>query len=173
LICVLSSFPADCPPTVIVQHTSNGFGAGLVQLLSVRCRARVVACQDGLELTPGVVCVAAGFPGHAALANLSPARMSIVPGAPVSGHRPSIDHMFMSAVPAARQVVAAVLTGMGADGAAGLLSLRNAGAKTMAQDAQSSVVYGMPRVAWENGGAERQLPIDKIGPALLQMARSA
>jgi two-component system, chemotaxis family, protein-glutamate methylesterase/glutaminase len=170
LVTVLSAFPPDCPPTVIVQHTGKGFGAGLVQLLSLRCRARVVACRDGLELTAGMVCVAAGTPGHAAISGFAPLRMTISKGDLVSGHMPSIDQLFLSALPAGRRVVAAVLTGMGSDGAAGLLALRKAGAATMAQDAATSVVYGMPRVAWENGGAERQLPLNRIGPALLQQS---
>lgn len=173
LVNVLSAFPVDCPPTVIVQHTGKGFGAGLVQLLSLRCRARVVACRDGLDLTAGMVCVAAGASGHAVLSGFSPLRMAISSGDPVSGHMPSIDQLFLSAIPAGRRVVAAVLTGMGSDGAAGLLALRKAGATTIAQDAATSVVYGMPRVAWENGGAERQLPLNRIGLALVQQARVA
>jgi two-component system, chemotaxis family, protein-glutamate methylesterase/glutaminase len=172
LATVLSAFPADCPPTVIVQHTGKGFGAGLVQLLSLRCPARVVACRDGLELTEGMVCVAAGTPGHATFSGFGPLRMTVNMGDSVSGHMPSIDQMFLSAVPAGRRVVAALLTGMGSDGAAGLLALRKAGATTMSQDAATSVVYGMPRVAWENGGAERQLPLNRIGPALLQQSRA-
>jgi two-component system chemotaxis response regulator CheB len=173
LVSVLSAFPVDCPPTVIVQHTGKGYGAGLVQLLSLRCRARVVACRDGLELTEGMVCVAAGTAGHAAFSGFSPLRLTVSMGDAVSGHMPSIDQLFLSAVPAGRRVVAALLTGMGSDGAAGLLALRRAGATTIAQDAATSVVYGMPRVAWENGGAERQLPLGRIGPALLQQSRVA
>jgi two-component system chemotaxis response regulator CheB len=173
LVTVLSAFPANCPPTIIVQHTGKGFGAGLVQLLGLRCPARVVSCRDGLELTQGMVCIAAGSPGHAALAGSKPLRMTLADGDPVSGHKPSIDHLFLSALPVARRVVAALLTGMGSDGAKGLLALRKAGASTLAQDAASSVVYGMPRVAWENGGAEVQVPLNRIAPALLQQSRVA
>lgn len=171
LATLLSGFPADCPPTVIVQHTGKGFGTGLVQLLSLRSPARVVACRDGLELSSGMVCVAAGTSGHAVFSGFNPCRMAISRGDLVSGHMPSIDQLFLSAVPAARHVAAALLTGMGSDGAAGLLALRKAGAMTVSQDAATSVVYGMPRVAWENGGSERQLPLNRIGPALLQNQR--
>ena len=171
LVSILEHFTADAPPTVIVQHTSQAFGTRLVQLLALRCRAQVVACEDGLELGPGMVCVAAGMPGHAIFSGFGPLRLAVRPGEPVAGHMPSIDRLFMSAVPVARRVTAAVLTGMGQDGAAGLLALRQAGAATFAQDAATSVVYGMPRVAFENGGAERQLPLDRIAGALLHKTR--
>lgn len=173
LVTILAQFGADCPPTVIVQHTGAAFGAGLVQLLALRCRAQVIACRDGLEPAPGMVCIAAGTPGHAVFSGFAPPRLALHPGEPVAGHSPSIDRLFMSAVPVARRVTAAVLTGMGQDGAAGLLALRQAGATTLAQDAASSVVYGMPRVAYEIGGAERQVPLDRMAAALLHTARIA
>ena len=86
----------------------------------------------------------------------------------ISGHRPSIDALFSSAIGYDPHVVAALLTGMGRDGAQGLLALRHAGAVTLGQDEATSVVYGMPRMAMEMGAVTQQLPIQKIGPALLQ-----
>jgi two-component system chemotaxis response regulator CheB len=89
-------------------------------------------------------------------------------GEKVSGHRPSVDVMFHSvAQSAGRNAVAAILTGMGADGADGMLAMRRAGARTVAQDENSSVVFGMPRVAYERGGAERLTPLDNIAATLI------
>jgi two-component system chemotaxis response regulator CheB len=81
---------------------------------------------------------------------------------------PSVDELFRSALPMAGRVVAALLTGMGRDGAAGLLDLRRAGATTLAQDEGSSVVYGMPGVAWEMGAVQQRLPLPRIGAEILR-----
>jgi len=171
LIKVLSAYPANCPPTVIVQHTGQSFGASLTRLLGARCQAEVVRAQDGVELQAGRICLVAGIEGHAELAGSQFDRVKILNGPPVNGHMPSIDRLFHSAVPIAKRIEAAVLTGMGHDGAAGLLALRKAGAGTLVQDEETSVVYGMPRAAWEAGAADRQLPIEDIGQALLQSAK--
>lgn len=170
---VLWNYPEDCPPTVIVQHTGQSFGVSLAKLLAQRCPAEVVLATSGMDLSPGRVCLVAGTPGHAVLTGPGCRRIDLVDDAPVNGHCPSIDRLFQSAIPIAPQVEAALLTGMGSDGAMGLLALRNAGAGTVSQDEASSVVYGMPRVAWEVGAADRQLPIDRIGPALLTAAQGA
>ena len=170
LLQVLADFPADCPPTVIVQHTGQNFGASLVSLLAMRCKPKVRLCAEGAVVQPGEVHVAAGLDGHAVLCGTSRLRLSIEGTGPVNGHRPSVDRLFSSAVPIARKAVATLLTGMGNDGAAGLLALRSAGARTLSQDEASSVVYGMPRVAWDMKASERQLPIDRMGKALLDLA---
>jgi two-component system chemotaxis response regulator CheB len=81
---------------------------------------------------------------------------------------PSVDELFRSAVPVADRVVAALLTGMGRDGAAGLLELRHGGATTLAQDEDSSVVYGMPGAAWDMGAVQQRLPLQKIGAEILR-----
>jgi two-component system chemotaxis response regulator CheB len=168
LLTVLSEFPEDCPPTAIVQHTGKGFSDSLIRLLERRCKPHVVAAEDGLTLTQGMICVAAGSPGHLTLAPGKTPRCQIRPGAPVSGHVPSVDALFRSAVPMAPQVVGVILTGMGQDGAAGLLDLRRAGAFTIGQDEASSVVYGMPRAAWEMGAVKSCLPLHRIGSEILK-----
>lgn len=170
LINVLGHFGAECPPTIIVQHTGRSFGGSLVRLLSVRTKAQVVLSEDGQTTAQGQIHVTAGLPGHIVLTGPGHRQLSIRQTEPVNGHIPSVDQLFLSAVPCARDVVAAVLTGMGKDGADGLLALRQAGARTIAQDEESSVVYGMPRIAWENGGAEERLSISDIGPRLLALA---
>ena len=168
LLAVLSAMPADCPPIAVVQHTGQGFSESLIRLLDRRCTLTIEAAQDGMDLRPGRVCVAAGCPGHMRLKSFNPYRIAVEPGPLVSGHLPSVDALFRSAVPAAPHVVAALLTGMGRDGADGLLALRNAGAATIGQDESSSVVYGMPKAAWEIGAVRHQLPLGEIAGAILR-----
>jgi two-component system chemotaxis response regulator CheB len=168
LLTVLASFPVDCPPTAIVQHTGRGFSDSLIALLDRRCAARVVAAKDGSPLQPGTVCVAAGCDGHLRLLGSGSLRCQVSPGEPVSGHVPSVDELFRSAVPFADRVVAALLTGMGRDGAEGLLALRRKGATTIGQDEASAVVYGMPRAAFELGAVQTQLGLNRIGPEILR-----
>ena len=168
LLAVLSAMPVDCPPIAVVQHTGQGFSESLIRLLDRRCALTVEAARNGMELRPGRVCVAAGCPGHIRLKSNKPYRIAVESGPLVSGHMPSVDALFRSAVPMAPMVVAALLTGMGRDGADGLLALRNAGAATIGQDESSSVVYGMPRAAWEIGAVRQQFPLSEIAGAILR-----
>ncbi|MGV8985783.1 MAG: CheB methylesterase domain-containing protein [Cypionkella sp.] len=168
LLAVLSALPADCPPVAVVQHTGQGFSESLIRLLDRRCAATVEAAHHGMELRQGRVCVAAGCPGHMRLRLRAPYTIAVEPGSLVSGHLPSVDALFHSAVPAAFNIVAALLTGMGRDGAEGLLALRKGGAITIGQDEYSSVVYGMPRAAWEIGAVRQQLPLNEIAGALMR-----
>ena len=170
MLTLLSSFPADCPPTAIVQHTGKGFSDSLVRLLDRRSRPHVLAAQDGMVMGRGKVIVAAGTEGHLHLIPGTQVRCQIRPGRQVSGHMPSVDELFRSALPLAGSTVAAILTGMGQDGAAGLLDLRRAGALTFGQDEASSVVFGMPKAAWDNGAVQHQQPIGRIGAEMLRAA---
>ena len=167
LLTILSAFPADCPPTAIVQHTGAAFSASLIRLLDRCCPARVVQAAPGLAMMPGQVILGAGLPRHFQLAPGNPHTAQLVDGPPISGHQPSLDARFLSALPLAWQTNAALLTGMVRDGAQGLLDLRRAGARTVAQDEASSVVYGMPRAAVELGAADEVLPLGRIGQTLL------
>ncbi|WP_072506735.1 CheB methylesterase domain-containing protein [Phaeobacter porticola] len=169
---VLVGFPLNCPPTLIVQHTGKNFGRGLVSLLDRICPAKVVTADDSMTLAPGHVYVAAGQPRHMGLTARKPYRTRFKEGPPISGHMPSVDALFMSAVPIAKNVVATILTGMGQDGAQGLLELRKAGAITFAQDEKSSVVYGMPRVAWEMGAAQQQVSLARMAGTLIQASKT-
>jgi two-component system chemotaxis response regulator CheB len=168
LLSVLSAFPADCPPTAVVQHTGRNFSESLIRLLDRRCKATVLPARSGLILRPGTICVAAGSEGHLRLSQGDSPRCMVTPGPPVSGHMPSVDELFRSAVPLANRVVAALLTGMGRDGAAGLLDLRRGGATTLAQDEDSSVVYGMPGAAWDIGAVQQRLALPRIGAEILR-----
>lgn len=171
LLHIISEFPADCPPTLIVQHTGGGYAQSLIRLLGGGTDARVVAAQDGMPLSRGEIYLAPGDEAHLRLRLGATCQISLKPGPPVSGHRPSVDALFCSALDHAAHVTAALLTGMGRDGADGITQLRKAGARTFGQDAATSVVYGMPRVAREMGGIEMELPLTKIGPAILNTSQ--
>lgn len=168
LLEVLSHFPRSCPPTLVVQHTGHGFGESLATLLERQCTPQVVLASDGMSLEPGKIIIGAGLRGHMRLSQTDPTRISVEDGPEVSGHKPSVDALFDSCVSTAGKSVAAVLTGMGRDGAVGLKALRDAGALTVVQNEETSVVAGMPRSAAEEGGAQHILPLKQIGPALLE-----
>lgn len=166
---ILSRYPADCPPTLIVQHIRGGFVPGLADRLNRECAAEVAVAAQMDRITPGKVLLAPDNSQHLRL--VAPGqRCRLEQGEPVSGHRPSVDALFLSAVPMAPDIVAVLLTGMGDDGARGMAAIRRAGGWTIGQDAATSTVYGMPRAARELGGVEEELPIQKIGPALLSAA---
>ena len=167
---VLLNFPEDCPPTLIVQHIRPGFAEGLVRRLNQLVNPHVISAKDNEVIEHGNVYVAAAHDRHLGLTLRSGLRLRLLAEAPVSGHRPSVDVLFHQAAEQAKRIriSAALLTGMGADGADGMAMLRAAGAYTIAQDENSSVVWGMPRVAIERGGATDVLPLNKIGPALLR-----
>lgn len=164
---VLTSFPPDCPATLVVQHIRAGFAEGMISRLDSRCAPRIVAARDGLPVEHGHVYVAADTSRHLVLAGRETLRCHLRPDAPRHGHRPSVDALFESAAPRGRAVSAALLTGMGVDGAAGMHAIRAAGGRTIAQDEATCVVYGMPRVAVETGAAARVLPLDRIAGGLL------
>jgi two-component system chemotaxis response regulator CheB len=164
---VLTAFPADCPPTMVVQHIRAGFIDGMIARLDQRCRPRVVAARDGAPVEPGTIYVAADADRHLVISSGAPPRCHLRAEAPRHGHRPSVDALFDSCVAMGDGVAAALLTGMGADGAAGMARVRSAGGITIAQDEASCVVYGMPRVAVETGAAAMILPLDRIAGGLL------
>ncbi len=168
LLTVLGGYPADGPATLIVQHTGRGFGASLATLLDRQCASSVRLAQDGEELRRGQVLVAAGCLSHLQLECGTLLRVRMKSGQARSGHMPSVDMLFESALPIARRCAAVLLTGMGRDGAEGMLALRKAGATTLAQDAATSTVYGMPRAAVELGAAASSLPLDQICRSVLR-----
>jgi two-component system chemotaxis response regulator CheB len=139
-------------------------------LLNRQCQADVSLVKGPTRLMRGRILVGAGAPAHLVVKNTKTLEIALEGDAPVSGHLPSVDALFLSLQPIADRVSAAILTGMGRDGAQGMLKLRQSGARTFAQDEATSVVFGMPRAAIEEGAAEAILPIQKIGPALLQTA---
>ena len=171
LLQILTLFPETCPPTVITQHMPATFTASFAARLDRASGARVQEATDGALLEPGKVYVAPGGATHLEVVRSAGLRCRLVAGDPVSGHRPSVDVLFNSVSNAVGdKAVGAILTGMGRDGAQGLLTLRKAGAKTLGQDEQSCVVYGMPRSAFEIGAVEKQVSLSSMGQSILDLA---
>jgi len=166
---ILMSFPADCPPTLIVQHIHPGFAEGLARRLDAMVRPQVIAGQDGAELRAGQICFATCSERHLTVVSGAGLRIRLIEGPDISGHKPSVDALFQSLAALADRfrICATLLSGMGSDGADGMAQLRRNGAFTIAQDKDSSVVWGMPQAAIARGGADVVLPLDQIATALL------
>ncbi|MBB3592525.1 two-component system chemotaxis response regulator CheB [Rhizobium sp. BK529] len=170
LIAVLQKYPANCPPTVITQHMPPTFTKSFAERLNRLCAPVVEEATDGARLEIGKVYLAPGGERHLQVSNASAPCCRLVERGPVNGHRPSVDVLFDSVAElAGRNAVGVILTGMGRDGAAGLLKMRHAGARTLGQNEKTCVVYGMPRVAYELGAVEQQLPLAAIGEEILKM----
>ncbi len=168
---VLSEIPADGPSIVIVQHMPAGFTTAFARRLDGLCALRVREAEEGDRLEPGLALLAPGD-RHVSVHALGDGfRVKLDGGPLVSRHRPSINVLFSSMAKAVGpRAVGALLTGMGSDGATGLLEMRGAGAATFAQDEATSVVFGMARQALVLGGVQSLLPLPRIGPAILRAA---
>jgi len=173
LLSVLSAYPPNCPPTLIVQHIRPEFVSGLVQRLDRHCLARVSEAREGAPLAAGQVYVAPEDRRHLVVRAGRTPYCRLIHGEPVSGHRPSVDVLFQSAAALGESVVGVLLTGMGRDGAEGLLEIRHNGGRTIAQDKHTSTVYGMPRAAVEIGAVMQELPLPRIGSAILMACRDS
>jgi two-component system chemotaxis response regulator CheB len=172
LTTVLTAFPPDAPGTVIVQHMPPKFTASFAQRLDGLCRVRVKEAADGDLVMPGTVLIAPG--GFHMVLRRSGAQyfVQVKDGPEVFHQKPSVEVLFDSvALVAGANAVGGLLTGMGADGATGLLKMRKAGARTIAQDEASSVVFGMPMEAIKCGGAEQVVPLRDVAKTLIVMAR--
>lgn len=171
LLSILTMFPDTCPPTVITQHMPATFTASFAARLDRASGAKVQEAYEGALLEPGKVYVAPGGATHLEVVRSAGLRCRLITGDPVSGHRPSVDVLFNSVAQAVgEKAVGVILTGMGRDGAQGLLAMRKAGAKTLGQDEQSCVVYGMPRSAFEIGAVEKQVSLSSMGQSILDLA---
>jgi two-component system chemotaxis response regulator CheB len=169
LLTILASFPANCPPTVITQHMPGTFTSSFAKRLDRSCAANVTEAVDGARLAIGQIYLAPGGVAHLEVVGSAGAwRCRLREGETVSGHRPSVDVLFSSiAAAAGARSVGMILTGMGRDGARGLLAMRAAGAATFGQDEATSVVYGMPKAAFEDGAVATQLPLQNAAAAML------
>jgi len=168
LFTVLTAFPKNCPPTVVVQHMPALFTHSFAARLDRACKASVEEATEDQFLEPGRILIAPGGSRHLQIVKRGRLSTRLVEGPTVTGHRPSIDVMFRTAAQVCgRNTVGVILTGMGRDGADGLLTLRNAGAQTIGQDEATSLVYGMPRAAFEVGAVETQLPLHNIGARIV------
>lgn len=167
---LLTAFPADAPGTVIVQHMPEHFTKSFAQRLDSLCRLQVREAQDGDRILPGLALIAPGGLQMEVARSGASFSVRITDGPPVNRHKPSVDVLFDSCARVlGANAVGAILTGMGGDGARGLLAMRQAGARTLAQDEDTCVVYGMPREAALLGAAEEVLPLDRIAGAALRM----
>lgn len=161
---VLGRLPAGLPGIAVVQHIPPVFSKAFADRLSAQCAFEVREAVDGDVLKPGLALIAPGNFHLMLQWHVDHYRARVTGGPQIWHQRPAVDLLFKSAADcgAAPHAIAGVLTGMGKDGAEGLLRLRELGATTFAQDEASCVVYGMPRAAWENGGAQRQIPLDRV-----------
>lgn len=166
---ILLSFPDNCPPTLITQHMPEPFLASFAARLNPLVAPRVSLAKEGTPLRTGEVYIAPGGAYHLNLTGATEPTVTLQAGPPVSGHRPSVDSMFLSAHHLAPRLVACLLTGMGRDGAEGMRVLRAAGAKTLGQSKETCVVFGMPRVAGELGGVEKWADLDDFGEEALRL----
>lgn len=160
---VLLKFPANIPPIVIVQHIPPVFSTAFANRLNELCPFEVIEGKDGDEVKPGRVIVAPGGQQMEIVRRNSKYYVHVFDGERVNRHKPSVDVLFNSvALHLGAKAVGVILTGMGSDGANGLLKMKNAGSITIAQDEFTSVVYGMPRIAAEIGAADIICPLPKI-----------
>jgi two-component system chemotaxis response regulator CheB len=168
---VLQALPADGPAVVIAQHIPAAFSGAFTQRMDSVSAMSVCEPRDGQQIVPGHVYIAPG--DRHLMVDRDGARYlcRLSDGPPVNRHRPSVDVLFRSvAQKVGRNAVAAILTGMGDDGARGLKEMCDAGAPTVAQDEASSVVWGMPGAALKHGGVREVLPLDRIAETLLRLA---
>jgi two-component system chemotaxis response regulator CheB len=166
----LEAMPPDAPGIVIVQHMPENFTTAFAQRLDGICRINVKEGEDGDSVIPGRAVIAPG--NKHMLLKRSGARyyVEIKEGPLVSRHRPSVDVLFRStARHAGKNAVAVIMTGMGDDGAAGMLEIHQAGGHTIAQDEASCVVFGMPKEAINLGGVDKIQPLSKIPSYLLSV----
>lgn len=167
---VLTQMPENCPPILITQHMPEKFTASFAQRLNAICKITVEeAAQTGTKLQAGHAYIAPGG-YHMELSRVGANYIYKTNQEPaVSGHRPSVDVLFRSvAHTAGANAIGVILTGMGKDGAAGLLEMRKAGAPTFGQDEATCVVYGMPKVAFDIGAVEKQLGITQMAAGILE-----
>jgi len=166
---VLTRMPGNAPGIVIVQHMPEQFTASLAQRLNQLCDLEVREARNNDSVVPGTALIAPG--NYHVLLQRSGARFYVQTrsGPLVCGHRPSVEVLFKSVARAAgRNAVGVILTGMGKDGASGLLEMRNNNARTIAQDEHSCVVFGMPKEAIALGAAETVLPLSRIPEKIIQ-----
>lgn len=167
---LLSALPANAPGMVIVQHMPEHFTRSFADRLNSVCAVEVKEAEDGDTVAPGRALIAPGN-FHMELERSGAVyKVKVSPGPLVSRHRPSVNVLFKSVAKyAGRNAVGAILTGMGNDGAEGLLEMKRNGADTLAQDEASCVVFGMPKEAIANGGADHVLPLDAIPAKILEL----
>ena len=166
---VLRRLPANIPGMVIVQHMPPGFTQMYAERLDRICQMKVKEAENGDEIVRGQVLIAPGDKQMRVVRNGTRYTVSCMPGEKVSGHCPSVDALFLSMAQNVRcRMVGIIMTGMGSDGAKGLLEMRKKGAYTIGQDKDSCVVYGMPMVAHNIGAVMQQASCENIAGVLVR-----
>lgn len=171
LFALFSAMPADSPPVLVVQHMPATFTRSFAERLDRECGLHVVEAVDGMQIQRGTVYIAPGGDHHMVLQGGVNGHVRMLARDPVGGHRPAVDMLFHSVASLGAQAVGVILTGMGADGAAGLAAMRAAGARTLGQNQASCVVYGMPRAALEKGAVEKEVSLSAMPEAILAACR--
>jgi len=170
---VLEGLPADAPAVVMTQHLPATFSTAFAERLDRHSAMAVREATDGEAVLPGHAYLPPGGKHLRVIRDGARWRCRIDDGPPVNRHKPAVDVLFQSvAQSAGANAIGVILTGMGDDGARGLLQLRQAGAPTLVQDEATSVVWGMPGAAFKLGAAEEQLPLEKIAERLLALSRT-
>ena len=165
---IKDAVPADIPGMVVVQHMPVGFTKMYAERLDKICKMEVREAVNGDEIRPGLVLIAPADLQVKVVRMGERYTLSCFPGEKVSGHRPSVDALFSSMASTVKcHMVGIIMTGMGRDGASGLLAMRKAGAYTIGQDRESSVVYGMPMVAHDIGAVKIQASCENIASVLM------
>ena len=169
---LLSTVPSNCPPILITQHIPKVFSTSFAERLNRCLEMEVFEAQEGMIIRPGCVYIAPGD-FHLTIATSGAKKVCrIIQTEKVNRHRPAVDVMFNSILDSyGSKVVAVMLTGMGADGANGMLRLKQAGAITYAQDQATSVVWGMPQAAFNIGAVDEVLPLQNISQQMLKSAQ--
>ena len=165
---VISALPIGAPPIVITQHMPAKFTTSFAQRLDSKSQVTVVEASDGDVIQKGHVYIAPGGVTHMEIQGRARPVCALRDSDTVNGHRPSVEVLFRSLVPFGARGVAVLLTGMGNDGSAAIKGVRDAGGLTLGQDEATSIVYGMARVAMEHQGIQKELPLSKIAPAILE-----
>ncbi len=176
LASLLAELPSQIPPIFVVQHIPEQFSKAFASRLNDMCAFDVMEARDGLRVQTGCVYIAPGGKHMKIRKNhLGQLSIEVSDGEPVNRHKPSVDVLFRSLVGIAPEgkTMALLLTGMGSDGAQGLLDLKNSGVLTIAQDAESCVVYGMPKVAKELGAATEILPLGEMARAIVSYLKTS
>lgn len=160
---VLKGLKPDCPPVICVVHMPEGYTKIYASQLDNSLDLDVHEAENGMYISSGQVIIAAGSKHLRLFKDKKGYFITSEPGVKVSGHCPSVDVLFDSVAYSAKSnAIGVILTGMGSDGAKGMLNMRKMGAYNIGQDEKSSVVYGMPKMAFENGAVNKQRPLDKI-----------
>lgn len=168
----LQQMPADCPPIIIVQHMPEAFTAAFARRLDGECAITVREASSGDRLLRGHALIAPGNRHTLLMRSGANYAVEVREGPLVSRHRPSVDVLFRSvARNAGHNAVGVIMTGMGDDGARGMKEMRDAGARTIGQNEESCVVYGMPKEAMKMGGVEEEMALGRISDAVLRLSR--